>query len=212
MSITTRDVVARRIGERGIVAGLSSHISPSRLLEMGDALLASPITVICVVGQGDPVLDAVGALRARFGQNMLIGAGGVRNAHHLRPALDAGAQFVMAPNFDMGAAMLAQEADLLYVPGVFTPGEAQVALNAGCGMLGLFPTLLGPDYLHALADALPDAAFIPTGGVTVDNIGDFALAGAAAVRVDTGLFDDPWSMPETILRARALRAQWRMTR
>ena len=205
MSRDPRPAVARRILDEGIVVGLGAERAASALLEMGDALLASPLTAVCVTGQSADALAAAESLRARFGRNMLIGVGGVRTADRVRPALDAGAQFLMAPNFDMGAAMLAQEAGILYIPGVFTPSEAQVAVNAGCHILAVVPNLLGADYVQALADAVPDAGFMPVGGVDVHNIGDFVLAGAVAVRVDAGLLDEPWSMPETILRARALR-------
>ncbi|MBP8125198.1 MAG: hypothetical protein KAZ26_21305, partial [Caldilineaceae bacterium] len=55
---------------------------------------------------------------------------------------------------------------------------------------------------------LDDVDFVPTGGVDVDNIAAFAQAGAAAVGVAGALFPQPWSMPEIILRARALRKEW----
>ena len=208
MTASPRSESARRIAESGIIAILRVDLPVQEIIEMGDALMASPVAVAEVPLNTPAALEVITALRERYGSHMLMGAGTVRTPAQVRPALDAGAQFLVAPNFDMGVAMLAKEAGILYIPGVFTPTEVQVAVNAGCRMVKLFPNTLGPAYLRALRAPMDDVDFVPTGGVDVGNIAAFAKAGAAAVGVAGALFPQPWSMPEIILRARALRKEW----
>jgi len=131
MTTSLRSGSARRIAESGIIVILWVDLPVQEIIEMGDALMASPVTVAEVPLNTPAALEVITALRERYGPHMLMGAGTVRTSAQVRPALDAGAQFLVAPNFDMGVAMLAKEADILYILGVFTPTEVQVAVNAG---------------------------------------------------------------------------------
>lgn len=199
---------AQRIRQEGIVAIVRGNFRIDEILEIGDALLAAPLTVMEVTLNTPSALDSIGQLRRRYGENMLIGAGTVRTSAQARQALDAGAQFLVAPNLDLESARLALLRDTLLLPGIFTATEAQTALNAGCAMVKLFPNL-GPDYLKALRAPLDDIEFVPTGGVGLQNIGEYARAGAAAVGVGSSLVPSrPIPMAELITRARALRTAW----
>jgi 2-dehydro-3-deoxyphosphogluconate aldolase/(4S)-4-hydroxy-2-oxoglutarate aldolase len=54
----------------------------------------------------------------------------------------------------------------------------------------VFPaTTLGPGYLKDVRGPLPHVKLMPTGGVTLDNAGDWIRAGAVAVGVGTSLLD-----------------------
>jgi 2-dehydro-3-deoxyphosphogluconate aldolase / (4S)-4-hydroxy-2-oxoglutarate aldolase len=64
------------------------------------------------------------------------------------------------------------------------------AWEAGARLVKIFPaTALGPGYLKDLHGPLPHVKLMPTGGVTVDNAGDWIAAGAVAVGVGTSLLD-----------------------
>jgi 2-dehydro-3-deoxyphosphogluconate aldolase/(4S)-4-hydroxy-2-oxoglutarate aldolase len=57
-------------------------------------------------------------------------------------------------------------------------------------LVKVFPaTALGPTFFKDVKGPLPDVKLIPTGGVTLDNAGDWIRAGAAAVGVGTALLD-----------------------
>jgi 2-dehydro-3-deoxyphosphogluconate aldolase/(4S)-4-hydroxy-2-oxoglutarate aldolase len=119
---------------------------------------------------------------------MLIGAGTVRTLEEVNAALDAGAQFLVSPNFDPASVARSREAGVLHLPGVFTASEAQAAYAAGCQMVKLFPAdALGPRYLKALRAPLNDIDFVPTGGIEAANIADFVRAGAVAFGVGSSL-------------------------
>lgn len=148
-------------------------------------------------------------LRKKFGNEVLVGAGTVRTKDQVRQAVDAGAQFIVSPNFDPSSAILAQQNDVLHLPGVASPTEAQTAFAAGCKMLKLFPADLlgGPAYLKAIRAPLDDIDFVPSGGITADNVRAYQQAGAIALGVGSWLVPaSGWTQDNIKIRSNALHA------
>lgn len=197
--------------ETGLVAIVRGNFPTPKLLQIGDALLASPVLVMEVTLNTTGALEGISLLRERFGEKMLVGAGTVRTAQQFRDAIAAGAQFTVSPNLDMATVEAALAADILHMPGVFTPTEAQQAFVAGCKLVKLFPSeVVGPKYLKAIRAPLDDIKFIPTGGITPDNVGDYIRAGASAVGLGSALITGPdQPMDDLIKRARAIRTAWK---
>ena len=76
------------------------------------------------------------------------------------------------------------------MPGCFSPTEILDAWDAGADVVKVFPaTALGPGYLKDVRAPLPHVKLMPTGGVTVENAGDWIRAGAVAVGVGSSLLD-----------------------
>jgi 2-dehydro-3-deoxyphosphogluconate aldolase/(4S)-4-hydroxy-2-oxoglutarate aldolase len=76
------------------------------------------------------------------------------------------------------------------VIGAMTPTEIITAWQAGASVVKVFPaTVGGPRYLRDVAGPFPQVKLIPTGGVSVENAGDFIRAGAVAVAVGGNLVD-----------------------
>jgi 2-dehydro-3-deoxyphosphogluconate aldolase/(4S)-4-hydroxy-2-oxoglutarate aldolase len=66
--------------------------------------------------------------------------------------------------------------------GAVTPTEVMRATRLGADAVKIFPgSLVGPAYLKALRGPFGELALMPTGGVSVDNVGDWLAAGAFAV-------------------------------
>jgi 2-dehydro-3-deoxyphosphogluconate aldolase / (4S)-4-hydroxy-2-oxoglutarate aldolase len=130
----------------------------------------------------------VDALEAAAGSGALVGAGTVRDERQARDALSAGAQFLVSPASVEEVAQVAREAGVPVFLGALTPTEVDVALKAGTTAVKLFPAGLGgPQYLRDLRGPFPDAAFIPSGGVTEGNARPFLDAGAIAVYAGSSL-------------------------
>jgi 2-dehydro-3-deoxyphosphogluconate aldolase/(4S)-4-hydroxy-2-oxoglutarate aldolase len=125
-------------------------------------------------------------------------------------AYEAGAQFIISPNLDLESVSFARTKSLLHLPGVFTATEAQSAFAVGCRMLKLFPMeVAGPAYLKALRAPLNDIDFVPTGGVSLENIADYARAGAVAVGLGSKLVTSREQTSQDLTaRAQLLRAAW----
>jgi 2-dehydro-3-deoxyphosphogluconate aldolase/(4S)-4-hydroxy-2-oxoglutarate aldolase len=197
--------------ETGLVAIVRGNFPAQKLIEIGDALLASPVLVMEITLNTTGALEGITLLRERFGDRMLVGAGTVSTVQQFHDSVAAGAQFTVSPNLDMATVEASLAADILHLPGVFTPTEAQQAFVAGCKMVKLFPSeVVGPKYLKAIRAPLDDIKFIPTGGITPDNVGDYIRAGAAAVGLGSALITGPdQPMDDLIKRARAIRAAWK---
>lgn len=203
-----------RIRECGIIPIIRGDYSTDDMLRIGDALLAGDVTVMEVTLNSTSALEALPKLRTHFNGSMLIGAGTVRNTSHANQAVNAGAQFLISPNFDIDTVRFSRESGLLHLPGIFTATEAQTAFNAGCRMLKLFPMeTAGPAYLKALRAPLNDIDFVPTGGISLENIAEYARAGAVAVGMGSKLvLSRDQASQDLRTKAKALRQAWQQAK
>jgi len=200
----------RQIKQCGIIAIIRGDYSVDDTLRIGDALSAGGITVMEVTLNSSSALESLPKLRSQFRETMLIGAGTVWNVDQAKGARDAGAQFLVSPNLDVVTVSFAQSTNLLHLPGVFTVTEAQSAFVMGCRMLKLFPMdVVGAAYLKAIRAPLNDIDFVPTGGISLENLAEYALAGASAVGLGSKLVvNREQSSKELTARAKALRTEW----
>jgi 2-dehydro-3-deoxyphosphogluconate aldolase / (4S)-4-hydroxy-2-oxoglutarate aldolase len=205
---------AQKIKECAIIAIIRGDFSVEDMLRISTALLAGSVSVVEITLNSPAVLEALPRLRNHFGDDLLIGAGTVRDIHGVQQALDAGAQFLVSPNYDRASVSLSQQRGVLHLPGVFTASEAQTAFAGGCKMLKLFPMeAAGPGYLKALRAPLDDIDFVPTGGISVENIADYAKAGAAAVGLGGKLvFSREQTSQDLTGRARVLTQAWKQAK
>jgi 2-dehydro-3-deoxyphosphogluconate aldolase/(4S)-4-hydroxy-2-oxoglutarate aldolase len=201
---------ADQLKKNGIIPIVRGDFSAQKVLEIGDALLASSILAMEVTMNTPGALELIEMLRTRLGEHMLIGAGTVRTLNQFEDAVVAGAQFSLAPGFSPAVVERAQRRDILHIPGVFTPSEIEEAWAMGCPLLKLFPADFGgPAYLKAVRAPLNDVALVPTGGVSPDNAAAYARAGAAALGVGSCLITGPDQPASDLMaRAQALRAAW----
>jgi 2-dehydro-3-deoxyphosphogluconate aldolase/(4S)-4-hydroxy-2-oxoglutarate aldolase len=206
------EAASEKIKQTGIIAILRGDFSVEDTIRIGEALIAGTVRVMEVTLNSPSALTALPQLRKHFGDEMLVGAGTVRDVDQARVAREAGAQFLVSPNFDAETVSFARMNDLLHLPGVFTATEAQTAFAARCRMLKLFPMeglTNGPAYLKALRAPLNDIDFVPTGGISLENIADYARAGAVAVGLGSKLvLSRDQSSKDLTARAQTLRQAW----
>ncbi|MEZ4700771.1 MAG: bifunctional 4-hydroxy-2-oxoglutarate aldolase/2-dehydro-3-deoxy-phosphogluconate aldolase [Rhodothermales bacterium] len=189
----------------GLIAIVRGDYGVARTIEIAEALVGCGINTVEITLNTTGALEAIGRLRDTLAPDAWIGAGTVRTPRQVQAAIDAGAQFLISPNFDPESVALSQRAGILHLPGVFTPSEAQAAFAAGCNLVKLFPAdLLGPAYLKALRAPLDDVGFVPTGGIDAETIGAYVQAGAVAFGIGSALVR---GTDQTVadLRARAAR-------
>jgi len=119
-----------------------------------------------------------------------IGVGTVTTPETARRAVDEGAAFLVSPYPAAGVRVVADSRGVAFIEGGFTPGE--LAASTALGVAKLFPASSGGvRHLQAVLDVLPGARIIPTGGIALDEVGDWLAAGAYAVGVGTGLATRP---------------------
>ena len=126
----------------------------------------------------------------RYAQHdsILMGVGSVTSAEAAQEAISAGAKFIVTP---ISKASIIETASLSGVPvfsGAFTPGEILQAYEWGADVIKVFPAdAVGMAYFKAVKAPMPFLPLMPTGGVTLDNAGDWLRAGACALGVGSAL-------------------------
>jgi len=122
--------------------------------------------------------------------DVIIGAGTVTDKGTAIDVVTAGAKFVVSPVFRPDVVSVTRAAGVVAVPGCYTPTEILSAWEAGADIVKVFPaTTLGPKYFKDIAGPFPHIRLMPTGGVTIDNVGEWIRAGAVAVGIGGDLLD-----------------------
>jgi len=116
--------------------------------------------------------------------DIIIGAGTVLDPETARIAILAGAQYVVSPHLNVDTVKLCNRYQVPCMPGAGTTREIIEAMEAGADIIKVFPgDTLGPSFVKAVRGPLPQASLMPTGGVSLDNVGDWIKAGSVAVGV-----------------------------
>jgi 2-dehydro-3-deoxyphosphogluconate aldolase/(4S)-4-hydroxy-2-oxoglutarate aldolase len=119
---------------------------------------------------------------------ILIGAGTVLDPETARAAILVGAQFVVSPSLNASTARLCNRYQIPYMPGAGTIREVVEAMECGADIVKAFPgEILGPAFVKAVTGPLPQASLMPTGGVSLENVGEWIEAGSVAVGVGGNL-------------------------
>ena len=166
---------------------------------LGDALVGGGLPVAEVTFRTDAAAGSIKVLADRG--DIIVGAGTVRSVDQVNQAVDAGAKFLVSPGLRTDIVLRAQELGVPILPGAVTPSEILAAHELGLGTVKFFPANVygGAAAIKALSAPFTDISFIPTGGVSAANLGEFlalpcipAIGGTwmvPAKTVDAGEFD-----------------------
>jgi len=187
----TRATITEDIEAHGVVAVIRMK-EPDRLRAVIDALAAGGLRALEITMTVPGAIDLIAQIAPTLPKGFLFGAGTVNDADTAARAIDAGARFIVSPVFRRSVIEACHTRDVPAMPGCFTPTEILDAWDAGADVVKVFPaTTLGPGYLKDVRAPLPQVKLMPTGGVTVENAGDWIKAGAVAVGVGSALLDAP---------------------
>lgn len=123
-------------------------------------------------------------------KEMYLGVGTIKNAEAAKLFIDAGADYIISPGLVEDVIKLADQHNMLWVPGCMTPSEIIRAEQLGAKMIKLFPgNILGPSFLSAIKELFPNLLFMPTGGVEAEkeNLQGWFKAGVCAVGMGSKL-------------------------
>ena len=179
-----------------------------RFLEVGRVLYEGGVRAVEVTLTSEGALEAFARLREELPEDALLGVGTVRSVGDAERAAEAGATYLIAPDFRADVVAWAVERELPVVPGALTPTEVAAAWAAGATAVKVFPVSAvgGPAYVKAVRAPLPEVPLMPTGVVGIDDICAYLAAGAAAVGVGAPLLGDAGG-PGGDLAALAARAR-----
>jgi 2-dehydro-3-deoxyphosphogluconate aldolase / (4S)-4-hydroxy-2-oxoglutarate aldolase len=186
---TQRAAVTAAIEQAGVVAIIRMK-EPEKVRAVAEAIAAGGARALEVTMTVPRAVELIAELAPTMPSGFLLGAGTVVDAATAKRVIDAGAQFVVGPVFRREVIAACHERDVPVLPGCFTPTEILEAWDAGADIVKVFPaTALGPGFIKDVRAPLPHVKLMPTGGVTLDNAGEWIKAGAVAVGVGTALLD-----------------------
>ena len=123
-------------------------------------------------------------------KDLLLAVGTIKTDEEAKQFIDAGANLLISPVFDHAVCDEAYLQKIFWIPGCMTPTEIQVAEQAGCSMIKLFPgNTLGPSFVEAIKPLFSKLDFVVTGGVdtTEENIRSWFKAGVVGVGMGSKL-------------------------
>lgn len=155
------------------------------------------------------VFDELPLLQERFGNSVELGVGTVTTAEDTETALDLGAAYVVAPITDPDVITACTLRGVPVFPGGLTPTELHTGWKLGATAVKVFPaSTVGPGYISQLQGPFPDIQIVPSGGVEIEDVPAWILAGALAVSLGGPLLGDAFkggSLTELTARARRVR-------
>jgi 2-dehydro-3-deoxyphosphogluconate aldolase/(4S)-4-hydroxy-2-oxoglutarate aldolase len=184
-----RAETVRRIEACGVVAVIRLQ-DGSKLRAVIDALADGGVTALEVTMTVPRAIELIGEIAPTLPAGFVIGAGTVVDPETAKATISAGARFVVGPVFRPAVIEACHRAGAAAMPGCFSPTEILAAWDAGADVVKVFPaTVLGPSYFKDIRGPLPRVKLMPTGGVSLENAGDWIRAGAVAIGVGTALVD-----------------------
>jgi 2-dehydro-3-deoxyphosphogluconate aldolase/(4S)-4-hydroxy-2-oxoglutarate aldolase len=185
----TNDTLLSRIAESGVVAVI--RLSDARRLRKVLAAISSGGVRCLEITMTVPgAVEVIREVAASAPPGVLVGAGTVTDLATAAAVMDAGAQFVVGPILSIPVIQAVKERGCVAIPGCFSPTEILTAWRAGADVVKIFPaTSLGPRYIKDLHGPFPELRLMPTGGVSLENVGQWIRGGAFAVGVGTDLLD-----------------------
>ena len=138
------------------------------------AMVAGGIDVMEITFRTAAAADSIRAVAAEVPE-MLVGAGTVVNLEQCKLAVECGAKFIVSPGYDEEVVSWCCDNGIAVCPGCVTPTEIMMALKHGLKVLKFFPANVygGLSAIKALAGPFGGVKFIPTGGVNLQNVGEF---------------------------------------
>ena len=107
--------------------------------------------------------------------DMLVGAGTVLTCEQADAAYAAGAKFCVAPGLNPKVVKHCLDKGEAFAPGVSSASEIEQALELGLDFVKFFPAEQagGLGYIKAISAPYSSMRFMPTGGVTEDNLNTY---------------------------------------
>ena len=182
-----KNEVVSKLLDCGVIAVIRGN-SLEEAVKVSVACAAGGIVGLEVTFTVPGAKEVIEELRKDKNASYIVGAGTVLDPATARIAILAGAEFIVAPNFDKEVCELCNLYKVPYMAGVFTINEIIEALKAGVEVCKIFPgSLAGPDYIKAIHGPLPQATCMPTGGVDLNNVEEWIKKGAVAVGTGSNL-------------------------
>jgi 2-dehydro-3-deoxyphosphogluconate aldolase/(4S)-4-hydroxy-2-oxoglutarate aldolase len=177
-----REEVLKSVLNAGVVAVVRGD-SKEQALKIVDAVSKGGIKIMELTMTVPDPIELIKEVAEKYkGTDIIVGAGTVLDSETARACILAGAQFIVSPSLDVETLKLCNRYKVCVMPGVMTIKDAITAFEYGVDVVKIFPAnLYGPSVISSFKGPLPQGDFMPTGGVTVENLHEWIEAGAVVV-------------------------------
>lgn len=180
----------QQLREAGVVAVLRGD-SPEEVVTLAEKSIEGGIKAVEITMTVPYALEAITTLAKKYQSDdpaashyAIVGVGTVLDSETARAAILAGAEFVVSPSVDEATIRLCNRYRVPVMPGAITIADMTKALELGVDVIKLFPgNMFTPSIVSTLKGPLPQANMMPTGGVSLSNLGEWIKAGAFAVGI-----------------------------
>lgn len=175
--------ILKRIGQIGLVPVVVDVLTEETAIALGKALIDGGIPIAEITFRTAGAETAIAHLRNHLPQ-LIVGAGTVLSVEQAELAIQNGAQFIVTPGLNAKVITYCQERNVDVLPGVSTPTEVETALGFGLDTVKFFPASLngGVAAMKALNGPYKNIRFVPTGGIGMDDLAEYAAYdGIAAI-------------------------------
>lgn len=181
--------VLKKLKKSEVVAVLR-NMKPDRVVDIVKGLKSAGVNAIEITVETRDGLESLRVVKETFNEEVLLGAGTVLDGDTAKKVIDVGVDFIVTPIVSLEAIHTANRHDVFIGVGAMTPTEISSAYDAGADLVKVFPadSLGGASYLKNVQGPLGHIPLMPTGGITLDNIGQYRGSGAVAVGVGSALY------------------------
>lgn len=165
-----KDKVLLKIEENGIIPVIVIK-EKEKAQRLGKTLWDNGMYCVEITFRTEAASESIRIMKDAFPE-MILGAGTVLTTEQVDRAIEAGASFIVSPGLNPEIVKYCQQKNILIIPGIATPGELEMAWNLGLRVVKFFPAELsgGLAMIQAMAAAYTDMRFMPTGGISPQNV------------------------------------------
>lgn len=171
------DQLSQKISEIGIVPVIKLNHPERDAAPLAQALCNGGVPVAEVTFRAAGAATAIRLIKEAC-PDMVVGAGTVLTTAQIDEAIAAGAQFIVTPGMDPELVRYCQDKQLPIFPGCTTPTDYHTAYKLGLEVLKFFPAEQsgGLAKIKAMNAPFPMFKVMPTGGVSLKNLGEYAAS------------------------------------
>lgn len=141
---------------------------------LGRALMEGGLPCAEVTFRTAAAEESIRIMSEKF-PDMLVGAGTVLTIEQVDRAVAAGAKFIVSPGINPKVVAYCVEKGIPITPGTCNPSNVETALEFGLDVVKFFPAepAGGLKYIKAIAAPYVGMKFMPTGGISAENVRDY---------------------------------------
>ncbi len=168
-------------------------------IDKANALVEGGIKVLEINVENSSIYEAI----HEVSRHAIVSAGGIITAQQANEAVDAGAQIISSPIFQMNMVKISKDKEIPLIACASTSNEAYNAWKTRVPLIKIFPAkaLGGVLYIEDLLRPMPFLNVMPSGNILLEEVPDYIKAGAVAVGVGRSFYEGS-SFAEITLKAK----------